>query len=231
MRLIHLLEDHYSDYNRLGKRKGHFIEDILHSDFKDYFANSCFYYSSGSDATPIVGCKKFANIFVYCDIQEFSNFSDAIYLLKKKLRDNKSEEILYCTVPAEWFGLNEQSYMGHYGLDTRYYTKDLKAEFSLWKNENRFFVLIYFAFDNNVIWQNTYLKYKLRPKIICNCNYEGGVDFKVAPLSEDMKPYYWVGYGQHVEGFEPIGKLKYFGEYGGEYFELYANMNLKNIEK
>ena len=80
MRIIHLLEDHYSDYNRLGKRKGHFIGDILHSDFKDYFANSCFYYSSGSDATPIVGCKKFTNIFVYCDIQEFSNFSDAIFI-------------------------------------------------------------------------------------------------------------------------------------------------------
>ena len=215
-----------ADENKLHyieKGRDRIIEDLLHSDMKELLTDCSFYYSSGSDATPILGCLEIVNKFVYCDIQESSNFSESLYKLKTRLRENNCIEQCYCSLEANWFRLNEKNYKGHYGLRAEFNIKDLKAEFSLWKNENKYFILIYIDFDNNVIWQNIFLKFQIRPKMICNYKYEGGVDFEFSPLSDEMKPDYWLGYGQNVGGYELYKNVNYLGAYGniGDKTELY----------
>lgn len=219
------------DFIFLNKRRERIIEDFLHSNISDYLEESCFYYSSGSDATPIIGCLDITNKFIYCDIQESSNFNDSLYKLKSRIREHNNIEICYSTIEPEWFGLYNDSYKGNYNFRYEYEIKNFKAEFSLWKSENKYFILIYIDFDNNVIWKNIYLKYKIAPKIICNWAYEGGVDFKSNPLSGNMMPEYWLGYGNHVEGFELEKEITYFGDYGGGFVELYKNRNIKKIKQ
>lgn len=204
-----------------------FIEDLIHSNFKDFFIDCCFYYSSGNDATPIVGCLDITNKFIYCDIHEELNYNDSIYKLKNRLRENNCIEISYCTMGPNWFGLNKLSYKGNYGLEYNYEIKDFKAEFSLWKCDVKYFILIYIGFDNNVIWHNIFLKHKIKPKMICNYNYLSGVDFIYQPLNEEMKPDYWLGYGQHVDGFIKYKQLEYLSNYAnpGEKIDLYKRMD------
>ena len=52
------------DYLNNGNEYDHFftvrrkriLVDLFHSNIKDFIKDSCFYYSSSADATPIIGC-------------------------------------------------------------------------------------------------------------------------------------------------------------------------------
>jgi hypothetical protein len=220
------------EFRHIEKRPDIILEDVLHSNIKEFLTDCCFYYSAGSDATPIVECLDIVNKFIYCDIQEYSNFNESLYKLKGRLKENNCIEQCYCTLEPEWFRLNERTYKGHYGLRSYFNIHDLKAEFSLWKKDNKYFILIYIDFDNNVIWQNIFLKYQIAPKMICNYCYEGGVDFEFAPISEEMKPEYWLGYGQHIDGYELYKKVNYSSNYGdpGQKIDLYKRQKKEDNE-
>ncbi len=225
----YLRADEY-EIRHFENRRERLIEDLLHSNFQELFIDCCFYYSAGTDATPIVGCLDITNKFVYCDIHEELNYSDSIYKLKKRLRENNCIEQCYCTMEPKWFELDQAKYKGNYGLEYNYEIKNFKAEFSLWKSEGKYFTLIYIDFDNNVIWQNIFIKHKIKPKMICNYNFLGGVDFEYQPLSEEMIPDYWLGYGQHVDGFIEYKQIEYLSGYAdpGQKIELYKRMNNVN---
>ena len=112
------------DYLNNGNEYDHFftvrrkriLVDLFHSNIKDFIKDSCFYYSSSADATPIIGCLEITNRFIYCDIQESSNFNDSLHKLKSRLKEHHNSEICYCTLEPEWFGLNKEIYRGHYRL-------------------------------------------------------------------------------------------------------------------
>lgn len=206
------------------------LKDVLYSDVSCYLKDCCFYYSSGFDATPIIECLDLVNKFIYCDIHEGLNFIDSLYKLKTKLRENDSTELFYCTLAPEWFGLYEKAYLGYYEFSRSYDIKTFHSEFSLWRKGNQYFVLIYIDFDNNAIWKNVFLKYYKRPKMICDCNFEGGIDFEYKPLDEEMSPEFWLGYGQHHKGYEHYKEVKYHGG-DGQIFTLYKrNASIRNTK-
>ncbi len=225
-RIIDLLNRNYDEFENIDFKLEHSIEDLLHGRIEQYLNECCFYYSSGADATPIIECLNHVNKFIYCDIQESSNIYDSLFKLKSRVRENGCTELLYCTLTPRWFGLNEKRYNGHYGLRYQFEIKDFKAEFSLWKKENKYFIIIYIDFDNNVIWQNVFMKNKARPKMICNCAYEGGVDFEMEPLTKEMTPDFWLGYGNQYEEFELFTTVSYHGDYGGGTVDLYKRKTL-----
>ena len=70
------------EIRHLEKHTDGLIEDLTHSNFKDYFIDCCFYYSSGNDATPIVGCLDITNKFIYlCIILFISTWNCRIVIL------------------------------------------------------------------------------------------------------------------------------------------------------
>jgi hypothetical protein len=201
--------------------KNKFREVSIH----ELLTDCCFYYSAGSDITPIMECKNYISKYIYCDIAKFTNTHDNIYKLKRRLSENKFIEILKQNIDARWLGLEENTYSGGYNLKEQYKTSDLSVELSFWELNNVFFYLLYIVWDNTSTWINLFEKNNIKPKAICNYRYEGGVDFEHVELRDDMKPEIWMGHC-HRQDYKLIKEIDYYGDYFDSKVDYYERKSI-----
>jgi hypothetical protein len=187
------------------------IKNLIHSNIRVFLKDSCFYYSAGADHSPIVSCLDLTKHFIYCDKHGKKNNNEKLFTLKSRLQEHSYTELGYCSLPAQWFNLYDEKYYGSYGLRCPYPTNLLKADFSLWKSKQSYFVLIYINFDNNAIWHNIFVKNKIAPKLICNYCHEDGVDFNKAKFDNDMLPDFWLGHTHGLKDFIFQSRIPYLG--------------------
>jgi hypothetical protein len=205
------------EYKYLKNNIDRLTEMLLRIDTVELIKNCCFYYSCGADITPIIALKDEINSFIYCDAHTFwgyPNYDEKIFKMKTALRENNFVEIQNFKIDLEWIGLQNKTYVGGTIYDQRLSSDDFLGEFSLWKNENKFYFLTYISWDNTALWDNLFLKNKISPMAICNFLNETGIPI----YNEDGKfninenPKYILGYNYSSE-YALKEKVKYFGHW------------------
>jgi hypothetical protein len=220
--------DEFNGMNRTRLYLRHIAMDMRHVNIEDVLKESCFYYCSGSDITPIVAFEEYIHSYIYCDNCEFQNFDIALSSLKKKLRDKKFNEIQKINVDSNFFnlsGLKNKSIPAH----LRLLSPIPKGEFSIWKKGRHLYSLIYLCWDDICALYDLYIKNEIYPIAICNSNPESGNIYpENITLKENNFPKYIIGHCNKIsETFIEFGKVEYYGNYSDN-STLYKNPNKIN---
>lgn len=222
-RIVHIDEFYGMDSSRLDLK--HITMDMLHVKIEDILNESCFYYCSGSDITPIIAFEEFIYSYIYCDNCEYQDFDIALSSLKEKLRDKEFNEIQKINIDSNFLnlrGLKNDSIPSH----IRLVSPIPKGEFSIWKKGSHLYSLIYLCWDDICVLHDLYIKNEIYPIAICNSNPESGNIYpENIRLKESNWPKYIIGHCNKIsETFIEIGKVEYYGNYSAN-STLYKNPN------
>ncbi|MBE7516813.1 MAG: hypothetical protein HS105_09440 [Chloracidobacterium sp.] len=217
----------HGDENHLKHEWIDITERMLRIDVEDILKNSCFCYSAGADITPIVAFKDFIHSYVYCDICEYTNYFEQIGKLKKRLDNQGFCEIQKTNINASWLCIRNQEHDSYRPtwknwniVGSTIHANELFGEFSIWKNKQAFYCLLYVCWDSFATWMNLYQKFRITPKAVCDLYWEGGLSTSDSAASispELLTPEYWIpGWGRLTEDarYEEIGEVSYFGDFG-----------------
>ncbi len=224
---------HYDDDLR------HITMEMLHTETKDIIDNSCFYYCSGSDITPIIAFEGFIHSFVYSDNCVHQNYDEALFKLKNKLRNENYIEIQKINIDLSFFRLHK------FDLATiriPNYSRIVKplpsGEFSVWRKEKKYVSLLYLCWDDICVWKNLYERNNIYPIAICNWRPESSNMYNIDNFfvwNEANLPQYVIGHANHLDEikYKEVGKVKYFGDYFNEntlYLPLFEKTNDNNMK-
>jgi len=105
---------------------------------RNILKDSCYYFFSGSDITPIITFEKYIHSYVYCDNCLDQDGSKAIIKLKQRLHDNNYRNLFHLNT-----NLKEEKYHGTKHLAISRPNND---ELSIWKKTGIYIVFyIYFG--------------------------------------------------------------------------------------
>ncbi|MBK7095350.1 MAG: hypothetical protein IPH57_10010 [Saprospiraceae bacterium] len=195
----------------------HILREMLYVDIRDILKDSCYYYCSGSDISPIVAFKNSIHSYIYCDIGLYSiSYYDMLAKLKTNLNEEGFNEIQSITIDRDYLNSNERIYRIP---PPRYCPHIFKADWSLWSHGEQQYSIIFIFWDDSYIWELLYSKNNIRPKAICRWRPEGSWGFEV---KEELEPEFWIDHKKPTDDYILISEtIKYFGEYGDNYMNLF----------
>jgi hypothetical protein len=193
--------------------------DMLHCKIEHILNQSCFYYCSGSDITPIVAFEGYVHSFIYSDNCVYQNYDKALFQLKDKLQKKEFEEIQKVNIDLDFFRLHKSDLAKIILPKGRHIYKPIPSgEFSIWKKGNSYFSLLYLCWDDICVWRNLYEREQIYPIAICrwqpeNSNMYNEDNFIV--WNENNLPQYIIGHAYNLETnhYDELGKVEYFGGY------------------
>jgi hypothetical protein len=194
---------------------GHIGMDMLHCKTEDLLKDSCFYYCSGADITPIIAFEGYVHSFIYSDNCEYQNYDDSLSKLKYKLRKQEFEEIQKSNIDLGFFRLHKSELVKIELSYSKQIRKPIPSgEFSIWKKGSNLFSLLYLCWDDICVWKNLYEGKVIYPTVICAWQPEDN-NMTGHVITEGNLPRYLIGHSIHIgkDLFTEIGKIEYFGDY------------------
>jgi len=197
---------HINEELKHSYRLCHITDRMAHINIRDILKDSCFYYAAGNDISPIITFEGYVYSFVHCDILDYDDYFSNMELIKAKLRIHDYEEIQKMNIGEDFLQINPRN-------DWTYN----KSELSLWKKNGKIMSLLYIVDRSEVVWENLYEKFNIRPLAICNLVNEGpSPEIK----SENLLPIYILGYIYGSQEYEKLldKKFVYLGtEYSADH--------------
>jgi hypothetical protein len=160
--------------------------------------DSCFYYCSGNDITPIVALEKYIHSYVYCDNCLFQDYDEALCKLRQRLKKKDYIEIQKINTDNKILSIYN------------YYKENPRGEFSIWEKNGHYYSILYICWNDIDVWNNFYKKFSIYPVVVCNINPECSVMYGDV---WNVLPKYVIGHPLLSERFEEVGYLEYFGDY------------------
>lgn len=211
-----IVGQHYSDDLR------HISMNMLHCEIEDMLKDSCFYYCSGADITPIIALEGFVHSYIYSDNCAYQNYDDSLSKLKNNLRKQEFKEIQKLNIDLEFFRLRKSDLVKINLPSYKEVRKPIPSgEFSIWKKGSYLCSLLYLCWDDICVWRNLFEREKIYPTVICAWQPEDNNMLDYVIKERDL-PRYLIGHAAAIEkhsiSFESdlyieIGSIEYLGDY------------------
>ena len=193
----------------------HIAMEMLHFKIENILEESCFYYCSGSDITPIIAFEGYVHSFIYSDNCVFQNYDEGLSNLKAKLRKNEYKEIQKINIDLEYSSIHKSELALIKLTEYKQIQNPIPTgELSIWRKENNLFTLLYLCWDDICVWKNLFERKKIYPTVICAWQPENN-NMSDNVWNESNLPQYLVGHSIHIgkDLYKEIGKIEYTGDY------------------
>lgn len=192
----------------------HIAMEMLHCKIENILEESCFYYCSGSDITPIIAFEGFVHSFIYSDNCIFQNYDEGLSSLKAKLRINEYMEIQKTNIDLEFLNIHKSDLALIKLTENKRIMKPIPhGELSIWRKENDIFSLLYLCWDDICVWKNLFERKRIYPTVICAWQPENN-NMSDNVWNESNLPQYLLGHSIHIRTdlYKEIGNVEYVGE-------------------
>ncbi len=181
-----------------------------------FLENSCFYYGAGIDLTPIIALQESCYFYIYCDTAYFTDLEkikNELTLRLEKQGFNKVKNL-------DWSFTNFGNSANFDIKKHTEYTGFSNGTMSLYKKNDKYYLLWYLVNDSHKIWGKIYHDQRKTPFAICNYRYEGSSHLAEGEDNTNILPKYFIGYPGN-ENYKEIGTLKYYGDWADDGVKLF----------
>lgn len=170
-------------------------EQMKNTRINDILKDSLYYSGCGNDTSPINFFEKHIHSFIYCLDTSFNLAYDSEFpSVKATLKNKKFKKRVNIDLEKEFLLRN-----GWFSNDEVSTSVELKANWSIWENNNNFFSLIFIYCDSYTLWKNLYKSNNSYPKVFF---FQGMLDAWKGGLGQNEGDEFVVNSEIYCDGFK-----------------------------
>lgn len=178
-------------------------EQMKNTRINDILKDSLYYSGCGNDTSPINFFEKHIHSFIYCLDTSFNLAYDSEFpSVKATLKNKKFKKRVNIDLEKEFLLRN-----GWFSNDEVSTSVELKANWSIWENNNNFFSLIFIYCDSYTLWKNLYKSNNSYPKVFF---FQGMLDAWKGGLGQNEGDEFVVNSEIYCDGFKVYRNTRSF---------------------